>query len=76
VDPLTTGGEEEYMVSAAEVEAKVRWVMASEDEGAQALWERAAAARGGEEGGSSHRFFAEIIREWENLADYQSLIWF
>jgi hypothetical protein len=41
VDPLTTGGEEKYVVSAAEVEAKVRRVMTSEDKGAQALSERA-----------------------------------
>jgi hypothetical protein len=53
---LTTGGED--VVSAAEVEAKVGWVMASEDEGAQALRERVVAARDGAadalaEGGSS-----------------------
>jgi hypothetical protein len=66
---LTTGGED--VVSAAEVEAKVGWVMASEDEGAQALRERVVAARDGAadalaEGGSSRADLAEFIRKLED----------
>ncbi|GJM95289.1 hypothetical protein PR202_ga12005 [Eleusine coracana subsp. coracana] len=65
------GDEEEdgIEVSAAEVEAKVRWVMESEDDGARGLHERVAAARDGAagalgEGGSSRADLLEFIREF------------
>ncbi|KAL6623496.1 hypothetical protein ACP70R_033375 [Stipagrostis hirtigluma subsp. patula] len=61
-------GDENGVVKAEEVEAKVRWVM--ESDGGRALRERAAAARDRAadalvEGGSSHVDFVEFLKDLE-----------
>ncbi|KAL6616011.1 hypothetical protein ACP70R_038281 [Stipagrostis hirtigluma subsp. patula] len=63
-------GYNEEVVTADEVEAKVRWVMESED--GQALRERAVAAKDRavealKEGGSSHAAFVQFLEDLESV---------